>query len=199
MESQNRPNGGEKTAPGQGILYSVPRRAVHRPNRRGQALVETALLIPVLLMLVMGSDDFGRVFYYSIAVTNAAREGARQAAYYDPTSSGNPGDNATAVWNAVTAELPSGITPVEIAPGNGLDCPTAAQIPGDYPSSSQPNTANVFICFNNLSTNTSAPQGSPVTVTILYSFTPVTPMASLVGIGTVHVEAATTMIVEGVS
>jgi Flp pilus assembly protein TadG len=165
-------------------------------------MVETALLVPVLLLLVMASDDFGRVFYYAIAVTNAAREGARQAAYYDPTNSGspNPSDNASGVWNAVTAELPNGITPVEIGPGNALDCPTAAQIPGDYPSGAgSDNTARVFICFNSSSLNTTAPQGGQVTVTILYNFTPVTPMASMVGISPVHVEASTTMIVQGAS
>ena len=53
---------------------------VPRPSRRpagrfkkGQAIVETALLLPILMLLVMGSADLGRVFYYAIAVTNAAR------------------------------------------------------------------------------------------------------------------------------
>ena len=42
-------------------------------SRKGQAIVETALLLPILMLLVMGSADLGRVFYYAIAVTNSAR------------------------------------------------------------------------------------------------------------------------------
>jgi Flp pilus assembly protein TadG len=46
----------------------------------GQALVELALILPVLLILVLGAVDLGRVFYSQITVTNAAREGALEAA-----------------------------------------------------------------------------------------------------------------------
>lgn len=41
-----------------------------------QALVEVAILLPMLLLLVLGAMDFGRVFYAKIVITNAAREGA---------------------------------------------------------------------------------------------------------------------------
>ena len=75
----------------QTLVWHVPRHS-RRPagwSRKGQAIVETALLLPILMLLVMGSADLGRVFYYSIAVTNAAREAARQGTYYDPVSNGN--------------------------------------------------------------------------------------------------------------
>lgn len=48
-------------------------------NRRGQALVELALTLPLLIMLVMGIIEFGRIFHSYILVTNASREGARIA------------------------------------------------------------------------------------------------------------------------
>lgn len=41
-----------------------------------QALVETALLLPILLLLILGAMDFGRLYYTKIVMTNAAREGA---------------------------------------------------------------------------------------------------------------------------
>jgi Flp pilus assembly protein TadG len=44
---------------------------------RGQALVEFALAIPILLLLMVVIFDLGRAVYYSSAVHNAAREGAR--------------------------------------------------------------------------------------------------------------------------
>lgn len=47
-----------------------------RHGHRGQALVELALVAPVLLALVVGSIEFGRFAYLSILVGNAARAGA---------------------------------------------------------------------------------------------------------------------------
>lgn len=48
-------------------------------NRKGQSLIEFALLLPILLILVMGLFDVGRaVFYYSVLNT-AVREGTRYA------------------------------------------------------------------------------------------------------------------------
>ncbi len=45
-----------------------------RPARRGQALVETAILLPVLLMLLLLAIDLGRVFFVTIDLRNAAHE-----------------------------------------------------------------------------------------------------------------------------
>lgn len=47
---------------------------------RGQALVEFAVIVPFLLVLVMGLIDLGMALQAKIAITNAAREGARLAA-----------------------------------------------------------------------------------------------------------------------
>ena len=49
---------------------------------RGQALVEFALLVPVLLLLIFGAIEFGRVFHATHVITSAAREGARAAAVH---------------------------------------------------------------------------------------------------------------------
>lgn len=57
--------------------YPSPLR---RRSRRGQALVELALLLPLLLILVLGAIDFGRVFLGWVALQNAARVGANFAA-----------------------------------------------------------------------------------------------------------------------
>ena len=47
-----------------------------------QALVEVAIVLPMLLVLVLGALDFGRMFFTKIVLTNAAREGANFLAYY---------------------------------------------------------------------------------------------------------------------
>lgn len=46
---------------------------------RGAAAVEMALMLPLLLLLVFGIIDFGRMLNAQISVTEAAREGARAA------------------------------------------------------------------------------------------------------------------------
>jgi Flp pilus assembly protein TadG len=49
-------------------------------NDRGSALVETAIILPVLLLIVFGIFEFGRAMFISNTLNNAAREGARRAA-----------------------------------------------------------------------------------------------------------------------
>jgi Flp pilus assembly protein TadG len=49
-------------------------------HQRGQALVEFALVVPILLILVLGIVDFGSALRSWMAVTNSAREGARAGA-----------------------------------------------------------------------------------------------------------------------
>jgi hypothetical protein len=51
-----------------------------RPHPRGQSMVEFALVLPMLLVLLLGIADFGRVFTSAITVEAAARNGAEAAA-----------------------------------------------------------------------------------------------------------------------
>ena len=48
-------------------------------RKRGQAMVEFALVLPILLIILMGIMEFGLVFHEYLVVTHAAREGARVA------------------------------------------------------------------------------------------------------------------------
>lgn len=56
--------------PGVAPISSGPKRS------RGQSIVEFALVVPIMMMLLAGAIDLGRVFYAYIAVENAAKEGA---------------------------------------------------------------------------------------------------------------------------
>lgn len=51
-----------------------------RGTSRGQALVEFAIILPVLLLLLLLAIDFGRVFFGWVALQNASRIGANEAA-----------------------------------------------------------------------------------------------------------------------
>jgi hypothetical protein len=57
------------------------RRRSENPVSRGQALVEFALVLPLLALLLVVAIDFGRVFFGWISLTNAARVGANYAGY----------------------------------------------------------------------------------------------------------------------
>lgn len=47
-----------------------------------QSLVEFALLLPVLIYLLMGIIQFGLIFNAYVTMSNAIREGAREASFY---------------------------------------------------------------------------------------------------------------------
>lgn len=47
-----------------------------RPAALGSMTVEAALVLPILLIVFIAVIDFGRVFYWSLALSNAARVGA---------------------------------------------------------------------------------------------------------------------------
>jgi Flp pilus assembly protein TadG len=49
-------------------------------NQQGQSMTEFALVLPILVILLFGVIQFGIVFNNYIAVTDAARAGARKGA-----------------------------------------------------------------------------------------------------------------------
>jgi len=50
-----------------------------RQGQRSQALIEFALISPVLLLMIFGIVDIGRAVFYYDTLNHAAREGARTA------------------------------------------------------------------------------------------------------------------------
>jgi len=59
------------------------KRARGTLNRRGQALVEFALVLPLLLLLVVGMLEFAKAWNLHQTLTDAVREGARRALIHD--------------------------------------------------------------------------------------------------------------------
>jgi len=69
-------------------MFKMPAKPARRKQRRkGAALVEMALVLPIFCMVVFGIVEFGRAFMIGQLVTNAAREGVRQAVTGDYTNS----------------------------------------------------------------------------------------------------------------
>ena len=89
-----------------------PRRRFGR-SRSGGAAVELAVVFPILLLLIIGVVDYGRAFYTSVTVSNAARAGAE----YGAQSSG---------------ALVDTITMKSFAQGDGQDAGTLTLTPVRY-------------------------------------------------------------------
>jgi len=54
---------------------------LHRPDReRGQSLVEFALVIPIVILIMVGLFDLGRVVFINNSLSDGARDGARHGA-----------------------------------------------------------------------------------------------------------------------
>ncbi|MEO8252060.1 MAG: TadE/TadG family type IV pilus assembly protein [Chloroflexota bacterium] len=76
---------------------------------RGQALVEFAIVLMPLLLIVVAIVQFGLLFGANVALTNAAREGARAATIYvydnNHTKSWNDAQRCGALLTAATDAL----------------------------------------------------------------------------------------------
>lgn len=53
-----------------------------RRQEKGQSLLEFALLVPVLLIILAGVLDLGRLYYIYVSLTDAAAEGVAYAAMH---------------------------------------------------------------------------------------------------------------------
>ena len=84
-------------------------------NRKGQSLVETALVLPIILLILTGIIDFGLVFNNYLVVSNASREGARSAVI------GSTNEQIRAVINTVAASLDSEKLTITISPDQIAD------------------------------------------------------------------------------
>jgi Flp pilus assembly protein TadG len=102
-------------------------------GQRGTALLETALTLPLLLLVSVAIFEFGRAFQTWEVLTNAAREGARVAVL--------PGSTSGGAETRARAYLDSGalngasatvtVTATEIPIGAGTA--SAQQVTVDYP------------------------------------------------------------------
>jgi len=97
----------------------------HDKQTKGQALVEMAIILPLLLLLVLGIFEFGRAMYIKNTLTQAARAGARAAVVtpdITPASSVTPNSDCIyadpsgndRVYQAVCTSLYSGIIKTDV-------------------------------------------------------------------------------------
>ena len=86
-------------------------------NKRGQALIEFAFILPFLLVIVGGIVDFGLAFFVGQVIVNAAREGARAGAVVRSVGEGGfpageegtctvPCDSGPSILKVASAKIP---------------------------------------------------------------------------------------------
>jgi Flp pilus assembly protein TadG len=98
----------------------------HLRGRKGQALAEFALILPVLFLLIAGIIEFGRGWNIKQAVTDAAREGARYTVIVDAetmTDVTNKVKARLALASILTTDPP---TTISITPAAFFKCPAGA-------------------------------------------------------------------------
>jgi Flp pilus assembly protein TadG len=128
----------------------------------GAALVEFAIILPLLLMIVFGIVDFARAFYTQNNLTSAVREGARWASV-QPENNLSVASVQTVVKNFVNR-------------GDG----SAAKFGG--PPIADP---QILVTFSPALPNTAS-----ITVTINdYPFEWITPLPGMVGFGNITLSA----------
>ena len=129
--------------------------------------MELAVALPLLVLVLVGTADFARVFYTAIALTNAARAGAQFGAFSAAQSS-QVANMKTAATNAVniTFDLPQA--------SNFCQCANDA---GTF-SDTSPSANN---CTVDVATACPSPLHRVLTVTVTATKT-FTTIAGLVGI-----------------
>ena len=96
-----------------------------RRRDAGASAVEMAIVLPLLVLLVFGIIDFGRMLNAQIEISHAAREGVRLAALTE----GNP-TYATMIAARVAAAAPNpGFQPgFASVVGSPVTCPNASSL-----------------------------------------------------------------------
>jgi Flp pilus assembly protein TadG len=169
----------------------APQRRSSRRRQGGQALAEFALVVPVLMLIVIGTLDVGRAVFAYDSVANAAREAARFAIVHGGTGAtscpvGPPAPSANVPNPSSSCPFPSPST--QMVRNVATNAAVAAG----------PNVT-VTVCYGAGCTgNTSLPgatnqRGTPVTVRVTSELPLVAP--ALLGLGSITVGGSSTMIV----
>lgn len=129
-----------------------PNRACGAGEEKGVALVEFALVAPILLVILLGILEFGKAFNYWIDQTQLASAGARWAVV-----NAAPGKCADGTTTATTLQ-------------QYIQCQADTRELRNGGTNSLPNRAKVCISFPPVTGHTSPLVGDPVRVTVTAAY-----------------------------
>lgn len=156
------------------------RRRGRFTERRGQAIVEFALILPPFLILLMGMLEFGIVYDHRNAMAYAVREGARVGA-----SLGNGGSQPSGVDPAILAAVQRGLTdPILIENITSIEiykADTAGKpVPGRINTYDRDGTP-IGTAGWPATSRVPGLNGDSIGVRVVYDFRPQTPLGTLLG------------------
>jgi TadE-like protein len=161
---------------------------IHR-DEGAQGLIEFAFLASALMFVFLGTIDFSRFLYYDNAIRSAARVGAERAGNHCAPTCGQTVTTVDFVVQAAVCEANIGLAPVppqgctncKLTTGSPIRCndpynPSSVTYSATNPCSpscSQDVYVDPVFAPN---TTASAAANTAITVTVGYSFKPITPL-----------------------
>lgn len=116
-------------------------------NQSGAALIEFALVLPILLAFAVGVIYYGYIFMLDAALTHAAKQGAQVAVNIDPVDYSNRDEYRDAVKRQVKTSVKSSLSWLPASVRATLVAPPA--ITFATPDSGQPGTlVNIRVTMN---------------------------------------------------
>lgn len=141
-----------------------------RQNRKGAAVVEFAIIAPMLILTVLGAIDVGQSVNVAQVVNDASRVGARQASRMNCV---NEGDVNFAVRDYLAEAFPN-------VPTSELDAALTVNV----------NSQGLGIAGGDMTTLES---GSPVSVQVILEYDAVRWMVGIPGFNGITIETSTVM------
>ncbi len=169
-------------------------RAVPRRGRQsGQALVEFALVVPIFFLLLLGLIDGARAVYMDSVLSQAAREGARVAAVEaawigstDPSCGTLGGPVCPASVAQLRADVVAGVN--RMTAPFGLVSSSNVFLSCDLPGAAPAGAWTAQTCTHNTTSNV-------VSVRVVMTFSPITPLASQAMGSGLTLSGAATMVI----
>jgi hypothetical protein len=152
-------------------------RACGAGDESGVAMVEFALVVPILLVLLLAMLDFGKAFNYWIDETQLASSGARWA-----------------VVNASPGQCPDGTTATSLQAY--IQCQADTQELRNGGTNSVVNKARVCISFPPVSGHTNPLIGDPVRVRVSVDYTWLPLISQRINIAATTISGTSTMRLE---
>lgn len=169
---------------------------IRRDSTRGQTMVEFALILPIMMFLLTGFFDLGRVVLAHDALGHAAREAARYAIVHG----GSPANPCP------VGPLPDPLPDDMVAPLASASCPypspsrESIRIEAREQAAAAGSTVTVEVCYGegcvgdtDATLTTTNERGTPVTVTV--HTTVHMAAGTLIGFSSFDVTSSSTMLV----
>jgi len=170
--------------------------------QRSQSMVEFALVIPVMLLLLFGIVDFGRIVYTYVTLNQAVNEGARTAIRDSPLLPTNVDVENSVKSHAVDVVLanpcPNGPITSAAPPSNQGWIYITEPNPASTPEVLSPALLDApggqmwGYSTGSCSATNPAHDHSPLQVTIRYNFVPITPLIRQITANGIIISAAAT-------